>query len=104
MSVDNTSPPDTTLPTVSISSPTNNATIKAGSRNFPITATAADNVGVARVAIYVNGSLLCSDLSAPYSCSWNVPNGKNKKYSLSAKAFDARGNEGSSAVIQVISN
>jgi hypothetical protein len=67
-----------------------------------ITATASDNVGVTRVEFLVNGSLQCTDTSAPYSCNWKVPNQANKTFQLQARAFDQAGNVGS-ASIQVTS-
>src|SRR5262249_49411890 len=50
--------PDTTPPTVSITSPTNGATVSRGS-TATITASATDNVKVSRVEFYINGALKC---------------------------------------------
>ena len=64
-------------------------------------AVASDNVGVVKVEFYVNGSLLCSDLSGPYTCAWHIPAANNKSFSLQAKAYDAAGNIGVSSRITV---
>lgn len=90
---------DNIAPTVSITSPANGA-IVARKSNVTINATASDNVGVTRVDFLVNGALQCSDTTAPYSCTWRVPNPMNKTYQLQARAFDLAGNVGT-ATIQV---
>jgi len=91
---------DATPPTVAITSPTNGSTVNKNA-NVTIAASAGDNVGVARVEIYVGTTLICSDTSSPYSCVWRTPNKAGVVSSLQAKAYDARGNVGSSAVVQV---
>ncbi len=88
---------DHTSPTVTISSPLAGSTVAVRS-NVNIQATASDNIGVARTEFYVNGTLTCSDTSSPYSCSWKVPGAKNKSYSISAKTYDAAGNNSTSSI------
>src|SRR5689334_9686634 len=90
---------DTIAPTVSITSPANGATV-ARRATITITANASDNVGVTRVEFLVDGTLQCTDTTAPYSCNWKVPNTPNQNYQLSARAFDAANNAGL-ATIQV---
>jgi chitodextrinase len=98
-----TPPPDTTAPTVSITSPKTGGTVAAKS-SVVITATASDNIGVTKVQFYVNGALTCTSTTSPYSCaSWNVAAGKNQKYQLQAMAYDAAGNVGVSAIVSVTS-
>jgi hypothetical protein len=92
---------DNTPPSVSIVSPLNGS-IVAKKSNVTIAATASDNVGVARVEFLVNGALQCSDVSAPYSCNWKVPNPPNRTYQIQARAFDGAGNS-ATAAIQVTS-
>ncbi|MEI8356338.1 MAG: Ig-like domain-containing protein, partial [Deltaproteobacteria bacterium] len=92
---------DTTLPTVSINSPLNGATV---SGTTSVSATASDNVGVTKVEFYVNGALQSSSTSAPYSFSWNTAAAANGAYTLSAKAYDAAGNSGNSASVTVTVN
>jgi len=90
---------DTAAPTVSISYPANNATFKKKS-TITITATASDDVAVAKVEFYINKAITCTDSTAPYSCYWVVPNAL-KSYQIQAKAYDAKGNVGSSSIITV---
>jgi glucose/arabinose dehydrogenase len=92
---------DNTPPTVSITSPANGSTV-ARKAIVTIVASASDNVGVARVEFLVNGALQCTDLSAPYSCNWRVPNPPNRTYQIQARAFDQVGNS-ATASIQVTS-
>jgi hypothetical protein len=66
-----------------------------------ISATASDNVGVTSVEFYVGTTLLGSDTSSPYSYSWVTTGYTNGAYSLSAKAYDAASNVGTSASVSV---
>lgn len=88
---------DNTPPTVSITNPANGA-IVARKSLVTITASASDNVGVARVEFLVNGNLQCTDVSAPYSCSWRVPAAMNKTHQIQARAFDAAGNSATASI------
>jgi hypothetical protein len=76
-------------PSVSITSPTNGASISIGS-NVTIQATASDPDGtVAKVEFFQGTTKLGEDLSSPYSYTWNtVPAGD---YILTAKATDNDG-------------
>ena len=85
-------------PTVSISSPSSNAAV---SGTVSITANASDSVGVTRVEFYVNGVLQTTDTSTPYLCSWNTTALAAGTYTLSAKAYDAAGNVGTSGNVSV---
>lgn len=82
---------DVTLPTVSIDSPTNGGVVPRRS-TVTIRASASDNVGVTKVEFLVNGSLICTDIDSSYSCNWQVPGKPNASYTLTAKAYDAAGN------------
>jgi subtilisin family serine protease len=89
---------DTTPPTTSITSPANGATV-SGTVN--VTANANDNVGVTRVELLVDGSLVGSDASSPYSIPWNTTTVGNGNHTLTTRAFDAAGNSGTSAAVGV---
>ena len=91
-------PPDTTLPSVSVSSPAAGATV---SGTTTISASASDNVGVTRVEFLVDGVLLSSDTTAPYSASWNTTTATNASHSLTARAFDAANNQATSTAVSV---
>jgi hypothetical protein len=93
---------DTTPPTVSITTPTNNATISGSS--VTVSANASDNVGVAGVQFLLDGANLgTEDTSSSYSITWNtlspvIPNGP---HTLTARARDAAGNQTTSAPVSV---
>ncbi|MCL5410906.1 MAG: S8 family serine peptidase [Patescibacteria group bacterium] len=89
---------DTTAPTVSINQPSGGASVKIGSKTT-ITATAKDNLAVTKVEFYVDGKLIATDTSSPYSVSWSV-NRKNTigAHNITAKAYDAAGNTNSSTI------
>ena len=85
---------DAISPTVVISSPAEGAV----SGTINITATAADNIGVAGVQFKVNGvNLGAEDLEAPYEIPWNTTTLTNGNYTLTATARDATGNSTTSA-------
>jgi chitinase len=89
---------DSTPPSVSLTSPKNNAKV---SGTVAITASASDNVGVAKVEFYENGELISASNVAPYSSNWDTRSVADGKYALSAKVYDASGNVGQSANINV---
>ncbi len=91
---------DTTAPSINITSPTNGALVSRRAY-VTIAASAQDNVSVTRVEFYVNGTLLCTDTSSPYNCSWKVPGRAGKEYNLSAKAYDSAGNIGTALLVKV---
>ena len=95
-------PLDVTPPVAAITSPANSATV-ARNKTFTISATATDNVRVSKVEFYIGTTLACTDTTAPYTCSWDVPAPPNRTYNLQAKAYDATGNTGASAVVNVTS-
>jgi hypothetical protein len=82
---------DTTAPTVNVTAPTNGATV---SGTVTITASASDNVGVSRVEFFVDGALVGTSTSSPYSFGWSSTSAANGSHALMAKAYDAAGNVG----------
>jgi len=56
--------PDTTPPTVSIASPSNNASVMPG---FAITVQASDDVSISKVEVKIDGMSVGSDTTAPFS-------------------------------------
>jgi len=91
--------PDTTSPTVSISSPTGGATL---SGITTVTANASDNVAVASVQFQLDGANVGAlDTTAPYSVSWDTTTATNGSHTLSAIAKDAAGNSATSAAVAV---
>lgn len=64
---DGSSSSDITAPTVSLTTPANNAVVQGTS--VTLSADASDNVGVSKVEFLVNGSVIVTDSSAPYSAN-----------------------------------
>ena len=91
-------PVDTTAPLASIAAPLANSSVSglAG-----VSVNASDNVGVARVDLTVNGTVVAADTAAPYSFSWDSTGVANGMASLLAVAYDAAGNAGQSAAVAV---
>ncbi len=87
-----------TPPVVSITSPTNGSTI-AGTTT--ISANATDNIGVDHVRFYRDSIFIGSDATTPYSMSWDTTQTTNGTYNISARAYDAAGNIGTSSTISV---
>ncbi|MFZ6759886.1 Ig-like domain-containing protein [Undibacterium sp. Ji50W] len=83
---------DTTPPTVSVSE-------SGSSGNITLSATATDNVGVAKVEFYVDGSLVSTSTASPYSSTLNSTTLSNGTHSLTAKAYDAANNIGTSSAV-----
>jgi len=92
---------DTTPPTVSVSSPLSGATV---SGTVSVTATAADNIGVTHVELYVDGALQSSATTSPYTFSVDTTLLTNASHTLQAKAYDAAGNQATSAGVSVTVN
>jgi hypothetical protein len=79
--------PDTTPPTVSITSPTSGQTVSSVAT---VKANASDNIGVTKVEFYRSGSTtpIATDTSSPYEITWDTTTVANGSYSLTAKAYD----------------
>ncbi|HYV45080.1 MAG TPA: Ig-like domain-containing protein [Myxococcaceae bacterium] len=88
-------------PTVGITSPAGGATV---SSTVTITAAASDDVAVSKVELYVDGALLATDTTAPYAASWSTRPLPNGSHVLTARAYDAAGNVGTSAAVTVTLN
>ena len=85
--------PDTSAPTVgAVEAPSG-----AINRTVSISVTASDNVGVTEVRFFVDGNLLGSDSSSPYSIDWDTSTVADGDHTLTAEAEDAAGNIGQSA-------
>jgi len=81
VTVNNGPPPDTTPPSVSISSPGAGQTV---SGTVTVSASASDNVGVTSVQFRLDGANLgAQDTGAPYSVSWNTTGVANGSHTLS---------------------
>ncbi len=87
---------DTVAPSAKITSPISGSIISRG-RKVTIKSTVSDNVGIAKIEFYVNGSLKCSSSSLNY-CVWLVPSARNSLYTIMVKAYDKAGNSGSNSI------
>ncbi|HEV8462613.1 MAG TPA: chitobiase/beta-hexosaminidase C-terminal domain-containing protein [Gaiellaceae bacterium] len=83
-----TSGPDTTAPTVSLTSPS--AGLVSG--NVTISATASDNVAVDHLDFLVDGNSVGSTMIPPYSFNWNSHSISNGPHQISVRAVDTSGN------------
>jgi hypothetical protein len=92
-------PPDTTPPTVSVTSPASGATVGG---TVTLTASASDAGGVAGVQFLLDGAPLgAEDTSSPYSVAWNTTTSTNGAHQVAARARDAAGNVTTSAAVDV---
>ena len=89
---------DQTPPTVRISSPANGASV---SGTVTVLLSAADNIGVTRVDLYVDGVIAGSSTSAPFTFRWNAKKARAGAHTLQCKAYDRAGNVGSSPICTV---
>lgn len=95
-------PPDTTPPTVSITSPTNGSVVTG---TITVSANATDNVGVVRVEFYRDTSvLLGTDTNSPFSTPFDTMSVANGSHIITAKAYDAAGNNASASVTVQVNN
>ena len=89
-------PSDTQSPTVAVTSPTGGNV----SGLVPVDVSATDNVGVARVELYVDDTLYATDTFSPYGFTLD-----SSKYAgtvnIQARAYDAADNSASSNIVLV---
>ncbi len=88
--------PDTTAPTASITSPVSGSSVSGA---VTVTATAADDRAVSSVGLLVDGTVVATDTSAPYSFDWNAT--AVGSHTLQVVAHDAAGNTGTSSPVTV---
>lgn len=90
---------DTTPPTVSLTAPSNGASV---SGTVSVSASASDDVGVVGVQFKLDGAALGAEvLSSPYSMSWDTTTASNGAHALTATARDAAGNPTVSSAVSV---
>ncbi|MFH1470779.1 MAG: Ig-like domain-containing protein, partial [Candidatus Micrarchaeota archaeon] len=86
-----TAVPDTTPPTVSLSSPKQDQNIWIGD-TIELTASASDNLLVDNVEYYLGTRLIANSSSSPFNSSWNTSGEHIGFYDLSAISHDIAGN------------
>lgn len=93
---------DTQPPSVSISEPLSATSV---SGLVAVNVSAADNVGVARVELRVNGVQVATDSTLPFALTWDSAGAANGSATLVASAYDAAGNKAdSTAVVVTVAN
>jgi hypothetical protein len=91
---------DSTAPLVTFDVPRQGDTV---SGTVIVTIAAFDDDGVVAVRIFVDGTQLTDDPSAPYQASWNAGGGANATtHTLRAEARDVSGNVGTAQVTVVV--
>src|SRR5262249_11102873 len=96
-------PVDTTPPTVSMTAPSDGATV-AGS-SVTVSANASDNVAVGKAQFLLDGNQLGSPvLQSPYTMNWDSTTVGNGTHTLSARVTDTAGNTATATAVSVIVN
>src|SRR5262249_29344852 len=96
-------PPHRAPPSVSMTAPPGGSALSGAA--VTVSATAADNIGVASVQFILDGTNLGPRLSSsPYTITWNTSAAVNGAHTLTAVARDAAGNAATAAAITVIVN
>jgi hypothetical protein len=91
---------DTQAPTVVIQSPAQGDTV--GVVSVAVTAAAVDDFGVTRVELYLDDSLAQTFTAEPYQATIILTAHAEGPHRLQAKAYDAAGNVGQSAVVTFV--
>src|SRR5262249_23281328 len=78
-------------PTVSITAPVSGGTL---SGVVTVSASASDNIGVAKVEFYVDSVLRAVDLATPYQWDFDTSSASNGSHTLEVWAYDIAGNTG----------
>jgi len=89
---------DSIAPDVAIVSPVDKSSL---SGKVIVAAAASDNVGVVKVDFHVNGKAVSSSSTAPFTFDLDTTGLASGSYTLSARAYDAAGNEGQSSNVNV---
>jgi hypothetical protein len=89
---------DNTAPATAITAPARNALVGG---SVQVTATASDTNGVAKVELYVDGTLIGTDTSEPYQVGWNTSGVVEGAHTLTLKAYDTAGNAATSSPVVV---
>jgi thermitase len=90
--------PDTIAPTVQITSPLAGTVVGKTQKVYPV---ASDNVGVTRIELYLDGALTASSTSSSPMFNLNTKAWATGAHTLQSLAFDAAGNAGASALVNV---
>lgn len=92
---------DNALPTVNITNPSNGDTI---SGITTVTANASDDGGITKVEFYIDGFLRLTDVSAPYTFSWDTTGDAKGSHAILAIAYDIVNNTATDSINVIVSN
>ena len=87
--------PDATAPTVTITSPGNGNSVRGV---VTIGATAADNVGIASLSLYLDGVMVSTGNGSSSSYKWNTKKSAPGTHTIGATAKDASGNQATTSI------
>jgi len=99
VTVKNSAVADTTAPLATITSPTDGSQLKG--RMMKVNVSASDDVGIAKVQLFIDGLLFGTTTSESSSFNWNIGKVSAGAHTLQAFAYDAAGNIGSSHLVTV---
>ena len=92
--------PDTTPPTVTITSPQSGSTVSV---IVSISCISSDNEGVEKVELWVDGvSTDIIDNTEPYSLEWNTLTYDDGSYGITVRSYDTSGNTTDSELITLV--
>jgi uncharacterized protein (TIGR03118 family) len=91
-------PPDVVAPTVTLSAPAASATVTG---TVPVTADAADNVGITSVQFFAGTASIGTATAAPFTVNWDSTGTANGAVNVTAQAKDAAGNVTTSPAVSV---
>ncbi|HET9657255.1 MAG TPA: polysaccharide deacetylase family protein [Kineosporiaceae bacterium] len=94
-------PPDTTAPSVSLTAPTAGSGVTG---TVALSAAASDDVGVTRVDFAVDGRVIGSAATAPYTAWWSSDTAADGPHAVTATAYDAAGNASAPSAVTVTSS
>ncbi|GFO63684.1 Ig-like domain-containing protein [Geomonas paludis] len=94
-------PGDVISPTVSLAAPSSGSKV-AGTIN--VAASAGDNVGVTRLELSIDDTLLLGSNQSPASYLWNTTSFADGSHVITARAYDAAGNSGVASATVVVDN
>lgn len=92
---------DSTAPSVAITSPADGAQV-SGTANVSLSA--ADNVGVTKVELYIGGVLYGSSGTSPAVFAWDTTGYLDGPCTIEARAYDAANNVASSVITVAVRN
>ncbi|MDX2776129.1 Ig-like domain-containing protein [Streptomyces caniscabiei] len=92
---------DVAKPVTTITMPEDLSTVRG---NVAIKATATDNTGIARVEFYIQNVLKATDTTSPYEYQWDTTTVADGTYTVTAKSYDAAGNNSFDAQSVTVKN